>query len=339
MAAAAPCPLVITLSLTGDGPQPTPVDAALGRTSLGPARLLTALETRLGIAATDTPFSARLIQYLACIDQCDQPAAFYHASWQADPFAVARSLLQWRDQWYLGGWSGRFDPGAPARLAAMAAVEEIAAASVEPGPGQRLQRVLSLLPTHDPAIAEVRLLDRLDDFPPLWQRLLRALPATLTEIAEPPPRGAAGTDLRRLQERLRAASGQGKIALAGDGSLRVLTADSPRGSAPLVARMIRQQLAATPEATLAVLAGERGDQLDEALEASDGARLGFASNSPWRPVFQLLPLACELLWQPLNPTALFQFLSHPVGPLPATVRRTLARTVAAVPGIGGQAWE
>lgn len=340
MVAAAPGPLVITLSLMGDGPQPVPTQAALGTVQLGPAGLLAALETRLGIPASDTPFTTRLIQYLACVDQCDRPAAFYHASWQADPFAVARSLLQWRDQWYLAGWNGRFDGTVPSRLADMAAIEEVAAIAVEPGLGQRVQRVLGLLTTHDPTITGIRLLDRLEDFPPLWRRLLQALQTDLIEVDQAPVAATAGSDLRRLQERLCAASaGDGKLALTGDGSLRVLTADSPHASAPLVARLIRQQLAASPGETLAVLAEQRGDQLDEALEASGGARLGFGSASPWRPVFQLLPLACELLWQPLNPTALFQFLAHPVGPLPQLVRRTLARTVAAVPGIGSPAWE
>jgi hypothetical protein len=56
-------------------------------------------------------------------------------------------------------------------------------------------------------------------------------------------------------------------------------------------------------------------------------------------VFQVLPLACELLWEPLNPTALLQFLSHPVGPLPRRIREKLAGTVASVPGIGSNAWQ
>ncbi|MBK6741423.1 MAG: hypothetical protein IPG64_27985 [Haliea sp.] len=54
---------------------------------------------------------------------------------------------------------------------------------------------------------------------------------------------------------------------------------------------------------------------------------------------QVLPLACELLWEPLNPTALFQFLSHPVGPIPGRIREALARTVADTPGIGSNTWE
>lgn len=340
MVAAAPGPLIVTLSLAGDGPQPLAMEPALGRIMAGPAGFLAALETRLGIPATDTPFSSRLIQYLACVDQTDHPAAFYHASWQADPFAVARCLLQWRDQWYLGGWNGSFEGAVPGRLADMAAIEQRAANTVEAGQGQRLQRILGLLSSHDPAIPEIRLLDRLGDFPPLWRRLLQTLQTELIEVAQPRAQGAAGSDLRRVQERLLATgSTGGKVALTGDGSLRVLSADSPRASAPLVAGLIRRQLAAHPGARLAVLAEQRGDQLDEALESSGGARLGFASASPWRPVFQVLPLACELLWQPLNPTALFQFLSHPVGPLPQPVRRSLARTVAAVPGIGSPAWE
>jgi hypothetical protein len=51
------------------------------------------------------------------------------------------------------------------RLADMAAIEQVASIEVEPGQGQRLQRVLGLLSSHDPGIAEIHLLDSLHDFP------------------------------------------------------------------------------------------------------------------------------------------------------------------------------
>ena len=95
----------------------------------------------------------------------------------------------------------------------------------------------------------------------------------------------------------------------------------------------------SPDKSLAVLAEARGELLDESLETMGSPRLGFNALSPWRPVFQVLPLACELLWEPLNPTALFQFLSHSLGPIPARFREKLARTAANVPGIGGEEWE
>ncbi|MBK6511888.1 MAG: hypothetical protein IPG06_22270 [Haliea sp.] len=87
---------------------------SLGDISVGPNGFLRLLETQLGIPARDISFTARLIQYLGCIDRVNHAAAFYHESYQADPFSVARTLLQWRDQWYLAGWTGRFAGDAPA---------------------------------------------------------------------------------------------------------------------------------------------------------------------------------------------------------------------------------
>jgi ATP-dependent helicase/nuclease subunit B len=328
----------VTLALKGDGPLPEPAVDALGRVTTGPAGLLRLLEARLGIPAAEPPLTTRLIQYLACIDRASLPTAFYRASWEADPFSVARTLLQWRDHWYLAGWRGTFATGAPAKLADMAAIEAVARDAVDPGPGQRLQRVIALLPDNPVAVAAIRLRDRLDDFPPLWRSLIGALGAPVTEEEEAAAQGEPGTDLRRLQEHLLAASSE-KIRLRSDGSLRVLRADTPGEGAPLIARHIRDRLAQSPRNSLAVLAEQRGDLLDEALEAIGAPRLGFTALSCWRPIFQVLPLACELLWEPLNPTALFQFLSHPVGPLPARQRELLASTVAGVPGIGSAQWQ
>ena len=96
------------------------------------------METQLGIPATDTPFTTRLIQYLASIDRCNHPGAFYHASYAADPFSVARTLLQWHDQWYLAGWAGECREDSPARLLDMAAIEADAKHQVDAGLGQRI---------------------------------------------------------------------------------------------------------------------------------------------------------------------------------------------------------
>jgi hypothetical protein len=52
-----------------------------------------------------------------------------------------------------------------------------------------------------------------------------------------------------------------------------------------------------------------------------------------------LKLCLALLWEPVNPHLLLQFLIHPLGPVRGDVRRVLAGAVAAEPGIGGRAWE
>ena len=328
----------ITIGLKADGAKPEVTKDTLGHVTVGPHGLLFVLETQLGIPSSDTSFTTRLIQYLACIDQADHEGAFYHASFEADPFSVARTLLQWRDRWHLAGWLGTFNEDVPTKLADMAAIEQYAAAGVETGLGQRVQRVIELLADNPVAVASIHLRDRLTDFPYLWQRLIKAINVPVTEAEDAFPQGEEGTDLFKLQHHLHQNSCE-RIELCGDGSIVVLRANSAQDSMPLTAHLTQQWLSDYPDKTVAILAEARGDLLDEALESINSPRLGFNALSPLRPVFQVLPLACELLWEPLNPTALLQFLSHSVGPIPARFRELLAQTVADVPGIGGTDWE
>src|SRR5690606_2514306 len=88
-----------------------------------------------------------------------------------------------------------------------------------------------------------------------------------------------------------------------------------------------------------VLIAERdGIIVDNALERVGLPRAGFQHYSRFRAVTQVLKLALSLVWKPLGPRPLLQFLLHPVGPLPGRVRSALAEAVAAEPGVGGHAW-
>ncbi|EED31271.1 hypothetical protein NOR53_2544 [gamma proteobacterium NOR5-3] len=332
------CSVKVTVSLRADGSLPKSLPDTMGEITVGPKGFLNLIETQLGIPFSDAPFTARLIQYLGCIDQIDRPAAFYHASYDADPFSVARTLLQWRDQWYEAGWQGDFEKDVPAKLADMAAIESLARDVVEPNIGQRIQRVLELLPDNSIAIESITLRDPLTHFSHLWQRLIEASGADIIEGTNAEPQADENTDLGRLQRHLLSDTNE-KIHLHGDGSVLVLRGDSPQESAPLTALLTRHCLDQAPDLSIALLAECRGELLDNSLENIHSPRLGFSALSPWRPVFQVLPLACELLWDPLNPTALFQFLSHSVGPIPRRIREKLAETVAGTPGIGSKDWE
>jgi ATP-dependent helicase/nuclease subunit B len=328
----------IKVGVKADGPVPEQVTDALGRITVGPQGLLNLLETQLGIPSAEVSFTTRLIQYLACIDQSNQEDRFYHESYKADPFSVARTILQWRDQWYLAGWQGTFENDVPAKLADMAAIEQHALQSVEACTGQRIQSIIQLLIDNPIAIATIELLDGLDHFPDHWQRLIHAIGVPIIEPVAITPQAAEDSDLFKLQRHLLEGSIE-PLQLENDGSILILQADSALESAPVIARFSQKALSTFPDQTLAILAEVRGDLLDESLEAAGAPRLGFTALSPWRPVFQVLPLACELLWAPLNPTALFQFLSHSMGPIPARHRKNLAQTVAQMPGIGSAEWE
>lgn len=310
--------------------------SSLGHLTVAPERLLSWLESQLGLELPSVSFTTRMVQYLACIKQQDKPQRFYHKSLQQDELGVSRTLLQWRDIWYQAGWNGEpFNSEPSDRLGDMADVEVLAMDTVSPGIGQRVQRAMEVLAGTRLDVT-VTLLDAADAFPAVWQGLFEQLGATAAPwTAE--PKGRPDTDLGALQRALISTHAPGqKIKLSGDGSVLVLRDGSPQLSAPWIARFAQQHLSEIASAV--VLAADHGDTLDDALTEAGLPRLGFGDRSFWRPVFQVLPLSLELLWRPLDPAILLQFLTHSIGPIPARIRATLANVVAAQPGIGGDKW-
>ena len=328
----------ICLGLFGDSNSSEHAPEALGVSFVGPNGFLNIVEGRLGIFTETASFTTRLIRYLNCIEQANHPKAFYHASYKADPFSVARTLLQWRDEWYLAGWQGEFEGDVSARLADLAGIEVIAKDQVEYNTGQRIQKALKWLEGNKVHIANIELLDELVSFSALYQKLIQATGAKVTHPKELIPSGNAGTDLHSMQQTLRGTT-LTKCDLKNDGTLMILRAPNAQDSAEITAKLSHSLQTTTEGQKNAILTEVRGEILDEAFEAQKLPRAGFSDLSPWRPIFQVLPLAFELLWAPLNPKALLQFLSHPVGPIPARIRKRLARTVAHTPGIGGEDWQ
>ena len=88
-----------------------------------------------------------------------------------------------------------------------------------------------------------------------------------------------------------------------------------------------------------VVATTGGSLLDAALAAAGRPRLGLGGASALRPALQLLPLAMQLLWAPLDFRALLQFLTHPLHPIHPMARRRIAERLADAPGIGGKGWQ
>jgi RecB family exonuclease len=217
----------------------------------------------------------------------------------------------------------------------MGTVEGVAAAEVPLGTGQRVRRVIDAL-VESSLDVTVSLLDPVDVFPKVWQQLFAVLGAQ-SNVFDLTPSCPADSDLAVLQRQLlKKDKGNEEIQLKGDGSVIVLRDGSPQLSAEWISRFSHAQL--TEEASVAVLASDHGATLDDSLTKAGFPRLGFSDTSFWRPVFQVLPLSLEVLWKPLDPTVLLQFLTHPMGPIPANIRRPLAEVVASEPGIGGDTW-
>ncbi|MYD97267.1 MAG: PD-(D/E)XK nuclease family protein [Gammaproteobacteria bacterium] len=319
----------VRFGLHRDVLDPTLPRSAVGEITVGPRRFLELLESDLGIGPTLAHPSEELTLYRACLEELDDFGRFYNQSFQVDPVGVARTLCDWRHEWYLHGWDGAFPSGAGQRLEDMAAVETLATTRVTRCAGQRLQAVLELLDSRRVQVDEVELLDAVDDLPPMWRRVIEHFDCrSVTEAAMAP----SDSDLGKLQTLLL----NGRVQqLRSDGSLVVIRAFSRDVTAQATAEIVR----ALPDRRRVVVVADRdGIVVDNAFERVGLPRAGFQHYSPFRSAAQVLKLTLALVWEPLDPHRLLQFLIHPVSPLPWRVRGRLAEAVAAQPGIGGPAW-
>ena len=333
--------MIVRFGLDFDIQLPESVQNRIGYVTVGPAGMLAILETQLGLTSREVSAAKGLVQYHSCLNRLNSPARFYYKSFEADALSVTRTLQRWRDQWYEAGWQGTFDGTVPERLKDMAEVETEAKKVLAPCIGQRMQAVNDTLKNRKTQIEKIKLVDAFSDLPHLWQQVVRHLGYTELDVDSRKPGAADASDLGRLQKALRDLNkNEGekpkKIDLKGDGSIVVLTARSKAVSARLLAEHIRSLDAGSK---VAALTGKCGAEFDDALESVDAARCGLQNRYQRRPALQVLPLALNLLWEPLDPGVLLQFLTHPVGPLPVRVRRRLAKAVSESPGVGGRSWQ
>jgi hypothetical protein len=325
----------IRLGVRLDGQAGWHFGPAVGRSVVGPLGFLTLLETHLGLLRAPVSQSERVVQMRQCLRAAMTGPRFYARSFEADELGSAATLLGWRDMWFEHGWSGTLAAGAEDRLADMVAVEALASSAVAPGLGQRLADVASALQHRRPQIERIALLDPLADFSLAWRRVLHHLPVVDASMVE--PAGRSGTMLRDLQDALcQARDGERarRLAWRGDGTLRVVRAETVLGAAQWQAMQMRQG-----HASQVIVAPCGGSLLDAALAAADRPRLGLAGASTLRPALQLVPLAMKLLWAPLDFSALLQFLTHPLHPIHPMARRRIAERLADAPGIGGKGWQ
>lgn len=325
----------VTFGMFLDGYRPARPLSALGTVTVGPHGLLDLLETRLGLAGVWPPQALRAVQYQHCLGRADDGARFYSESFRVDALAVAETLLRWRDEWISAGWDGTASGSDSPRLRDLADVEDLARDALGSGLGDRLRAVIEALGRREPGIDEVRVVDPLDELPPIWRRILERLPVVTGET----PRfdavtAAAGSDLGRLQHALLT---HAPVHLQGDGSFFVLVADSEHSLARGIAGALREP-GGWPMGQTTVVTGQRAAVFDQGLAQVDLPVTGQTVSTPWRPAPQVLRMALSLLWKPLAPHRLLEFLTHPVCPVRQPLRSRLAAVVAEAPGIGGAEW-
>jgi RecB family exonuclease len=309
--------------------------AVIGQVQCGPMGLLQILETRLGLVGKWETEPYRIELYRRRLLAADDGERFYSRSLQADSHMTSQTLLAWRDELVRCGWNFTIDASLPPRLNDLAAVETATtpqAPAVPPGFADRFRKVLTALPSTQLHIAKIILADRRPFFDSPWVDLFRKLEASGINISEAtPPACKAAGDLGKLQDALKTNTA---VSAEGGGTLVILRTASDTEAADLLGAL----LAETPgDGRLLIIPS--GDQaLDRIMTSRGRPSCGIQSYSSLRPILQVLPLLCELLWEPLDPYRLIEFLSLPDIPVPRWVARSLAEAVAKAPGIGGKPW-
>lgn len=319
----------ITFGLHLDGQRSWHRQNLFGHTTVGPMGLLTLLETFLGLPKPLESDGERILQYREVLAKLDSPERFYHRSFEADQYAVARTLLGWRDSWHLHGWDGKFRQAAPRRLSDLADIEQLAKNQVAACIGERLATIAVALAHRKHPIESVEVIDPITDFPIRWRDVIQKLPFKQADNIAVPQNNS---NLSRLQQQLTLPNNQ-QTSWNPDESLVVLRSHSKIAASALVAELANRD----PNNTLVIAESEGA--LYDSLSASYGnPRLGISEKSELRPPLQLLSLAFALLWKPLDVYALLEFLAHPMSPLPRFASSLLAEAVASQPGLGGEKW-
>ena len=319
-------------AISGDSPLGSPSQLVLG-----PAGLLRHLESLVGLPDPVVARPLRVLQMRDCLLAARTGQRFFEKSFDLDEFGTASTLLAWRDDWHAHGWAGTCAADDPARVVDMAAVEVFAHVNVAPGTGDRLLAVTALLQAGRLPLPRVEMNDSLASLPLRWQDLLSVLPT----VEAPALAGAAwaGSSLRRLQDALLdSVHGIGLPAgeIQVDESFTVVRAETALASSQWVADLARANSNAGIESL--VLAEQQAGLLAAALDIA-AVPFGFGGQvSKFRPALQLVELSLRLLVDPIDFTALLQFLTHPVNPISLPSRQRLVARMTQTPGLGGADW-
>lgn len=314
----------------------------------GPKKLLAWLEGQLGLGgAPENTDYLRIELYRQALLESQETAhepPFYAASFEADRFATATALLEWRDELCLGGWDFTETDGCPARLADLARVEvffrkktnniEIGAAAT--GAADRFARVFDWLRVCPVQVDEIVLHEPEVLQTPVVQRAVehfRNSGVMVREMEQGRGGAAPDSDLAWFQKTINQQV-TGKRTAKNDGSLVVLKARRDSDAAVFVAQFLARNTDWRP----VFLIPELNRVLEQALLQEGFPALGVLSASLARPSLQVLKLAPAFLWEPVDVFKIMEFVTLPLKPLDDGLALEIARVMAGKPGLFSDTW-
>lgn len=323
-------------------------EAGAGVLYAGPTKLLQWLENQLGLAGYPSKTDyLRIELYRQALQQhldAHRETPFYTASFQADRFATAAVLLDWRDQLVLAGWNFSVaDTRCPARLATLGQVEALYSQKLaDPvlgvqafGVADRFRLVWEALAEVPLPTFTVLLHEPLALLPPHLQRIFAGFAQKGITIApySAPAQTDTATNLQWLQARLQGMVA-GKRAACADDTLLVLRTRRDSDAATFLAQLLAQRRDLRP----VVLIPDQARLLELALLQEQQPAMGLSSASLARPSLQALRLAHIFLWEPVDVFKIMEFVTLPIKPLDDGLALEIGRALAAKPGLFHDLW-
>lgn len=328
--------------------------ARAGEIWAGPRKLLQWLENQLGITGyPDNSEYLRIELYRQSLGQylteCEEqpllkPQPFYAASYHADRFATAATLLAWRDELILAGWDFQSATTMPERLHCFSEVEVYFSTKINDpsldrqakGYADRFSTVLEMLKEgHFLPLMQFVSYEPVELQKPVIQRFVKLVLDRKVAVREEEARCEASseTTLGRLQKRLLlqdTPSGSG----SPDNSLLILRARRDSDAATILAQILRENTQMRP----VFLMPEMDLLLERGITQESMPNLGVLSASLARPSLQVLKLAPAFLWEPVDVFKIMEFVTLTVKPLDYGLSMEIARVLAEKPGLMSDAW-
>jgi ATP-dependent helicase/nuclease subunit B len=315
-----------------DGPR-FPEEPGLGRIVVGPTGMIQQLALRFGLLKPFKPHAVRIGDFLSRLRAIDDGQRFYSRSFQTDPWGTARSLLALRDELIASGWEPRITGGGSIRLQLLAQIESNTIETVS-CPGDLLPIIARLLEKpHKQFLREVLVVDNVPLLPPMWQRIIGSLQETGVALATAKRGMTEPTDLVKLTKGLDSRTEM--PGLTGDGSFTIIEGDDEVQCAEIMTAWLQE----ADSENAVIIRGSSTSFVDQLLRKRHLPVLGNNSGSPLRGYAQLLPLALELAWTPIDPVRLLELLTLPHSPVPAFAADCFIFALRNQPGIGGDAWQ
>lgn len=335
-----PVQFTLEISCVGGTVPPVAGGAEFGVIRGGPEELLRWLETQLGLGPSRDGESHRIACYARRVDAA--AVETIAESITADRWEAAAVLLRRRDALRMGGWDGGPIPVDCSVVQAIAEIEAEQGGILcrrgdmsTYGEAERLDEITNALdcgqrlPPH-----RVVLLEPLEHWPWRWQRVIERLEHAMAEDRVPQSERTSSLGL------LQRAAMAGEITdIVPDASLAWVNIPGAMSAVEYVAAILLEDDSSCGETVIACADPAMRLRMDHRFSAVGLPTTGVAVSHDASPAFQVLPLAIEMGFHSVSPEQLLDFLQLPIGPMPRSVSRRLARALSDQPGLGSECWE